>query len=193
MAAKKKSVNPKAALIRAEKLSDEARDALANGEIKEGVKLYEEAIAADPTFEWAYYGLAEELGRQGRVDEQIKLLNSGLAKIKSASLYDSLGAAYQRIEDLEKAVTCFKNAIDIDSNAHYSYANLGAAYIQGGQFEAAEQAYDRALQILPGYHFALAGLGSLAEKRGSLAEAIRFYERAARRCCWPLGSRPASS
>lgn len=178
MAAKKKSVNPKAALIRAEKLSDEARDALANGEIKEGVKLYEEAIAADPTFEWAYYGLAEELGRQGRVDEQIKLLNSGLAKIKSASLYDSLGAAYQRIEDLEKAVTCFKNAIDIDSNAHYSYANLGAAYIQGGQFEAAEQAYDRALQILPGYHFALAGLGSLAEKRGSLAEAIRFYERA---------------
>jgi tetratricopeptide (TPR) repeat protein len=62
---------------------------------------------------------------------------------------------YMEEEKWEKAITCFKDCLNIVTNHYQSYGNMGLCYAKLGQRSQAISALDRAIEINPGYEPAI--------------------------------------
>ena len=117
---------------------------------REGIVLFEEAIAKDPVFAPAYAGLAEAYAFGSGTDET------------------------ERHETLERTRAAAEKAIQLDpllAEAHYA---LGAAYARDARWEQSEKSFRRAIELGPNvsevrYRFA----GYLLLPLGRIAEAVQ--------------------
>ena len=72
---------------------------------------------------------------------------------------------YMEKEKWEKAITCFKDCLNIVENHYQSYGNMGICYAKLGQRAQAISALDRAIEINPGYEPAIVNRKMIAGLR----------------------------
>jgi len=88
-----------------------------------------------------FHGLA--LQGCNRVDEAFSKLNSALElDPDNARIYNSLGAMFLHIKDVETAIDLFKHATSLDQKFYDAWLNLGAALRAVERFQAAIVAFN---------------------------------------------------
>jgi TolB-like protein/DNA-binding winged helix-turn-helix (wHTH) protein/Flp pilus assembly protein TadD len=155
-------------------------------DLVQGIGVFQEAIAKDPSFAPAYAGLAQ------------------------AYAFRSDGPVFDRPDELAKMRAAAEKAIQLDPLLAEAHEALGLAYGRDGQWEQSEKSFRRAIELNPGrsesyYHFArnlLLVLGRIdealqqlriAEKADPLSQIVQFdlayalisagrYDEAARHC-----------
>ena len=71
----------------------------------------------------------------------------GLTNLKSAEDWTKLGKIYLKRDQLNKALKCYKNAIEVNPNYFNAWANLIEIYEKKGDHAKAEDAFEKAYQI----------------------------------------------
>ncbi|WP_041340548.1 tetratricopeptide repeat protein [Runella slithyformis] len=120
---------------------------------------------------------------QSLFDQQATLLKSSLVKLdtlvlNSAEAHYSIGVAYQNLEQYEKAIVAYQQAIAIKADFHEAYHNMGNAYVDLGQYDQAIDAYQQAIDIKPDFHKAYNFLGNAYVDLGQYVKAIEVYKKA---------------
>ena len=88
----------------------------------------------------------------------IKLFNRAVVLHPTAQLADAIGAAHQRIGELEEAMDSYEFALDLDPDAIDIRAKLATAYVGNGEFETAMDHAHMVLDKQAGHASALATL-----------------------------------
>ncbi|MGA2065772.1 MAG: tetratricopeptide repeat protein [Thermoguttaceae bacterium] len=141
------------------------------------IDAFQKALAIDPAFEKAHYGLGVALARCGRVDEAVaqyrKVLEINPRHVES---HNNLGAILAGQGLLDEAIVHYRSALEAEP-AHAGYhGNLAAALESRGQADEALVHYRKAVELGGGYsaHY---NLGRALARRGRLDEAVAQYER----------------
>jgi adenylate cyclase len=106
------------------------------------------AVASNPKYGDAHWGLASILPATGRLDE-------GVAEMRTATGIDPLHASFSywlgrflmfegRYDD---AITESRNALELDANSFRAWVVLGQAHLSSGREEEALEAFTRAGQV----------------------------------------------
>ncbi len=144
----------------------------------EATEAFTQALAIDPDFAAAYFGLGYGLLVQEAYEEAGNYYEQGLlVDDANAAAWNNLGTIYTALERWDEAVTCYESALQIDpayANAHY---NLGNVYKESGQPSDASACYRRALYIDPQLVEGHINLGVVLSEQHRLADAIASHGR----------------
>jgi protein O-mannosyl-transferase len=99
---------------------------------------------------------------------------------KSSVAHNNLGVVLVGREELEEAISHYREALRIYPAYAEAHNNLGVALRERGELEDAIQHYHEALRINPAYAEAHSNLGNALMKQGELEEAISHYREALR-------------
>jgi tetratricopeptide (TPR) repeat protein len=162
-----------------ETLCQKAQRSIAEGKNEEARKLYLQALGLRSDVPNVHYGLAT-------VCFLLNDLTSAAYHFKEvtrldplrAGAYINLGAVYNRLEQLDEAVTVLRRGIQIDHNKAEGYYNLGVAYRKQGQLDLAIQAYREATRVNPRMADAHYNLGNLYLEKGNFQQAVTHYTQA---------------
>jgi serine/threonine protein kinase len=80
----------------------------------------------------------------------------------------------------QEAITCYREALKINSNYVLAHNNLGIAYSAQGKLDEAVKEYREALRINPNYADVHINLGNAYCDQGKLDEAVREHQEALR-------------
>lgn len=106
------------------------------------------------------------------------LAMSDIAKAERADLLAARGIAYQKLDDHERALADYDEAIALDPKDSYSLYNRGLIYEQEGDRGSAIVAYSESLELRPDNADAYRNRGGLYIDRGQFDEAIADLTRA---------------
>jgi Flp pilus assembly protein TadD len=95
-------------------------------------------------------------------------------------VHNLLGIAFERIEEWNKAETCFRQAIRIDGAFAPAYNNLGGALRRQGKWEEALSAFSQAQRLQPDNPDITFNLGVVHHDLGRFDQAVDFHRRALR-------------
>lgn len=116
----------------------DAHVAIGNYELAEA--LYQQALAADRTFEWAYNGLGHVLVLSGEPERGIPVLYAGLQVAEEdavrSALWANLGWAYSATGSFGEAEIALQQALNLDPRdaaAHCALAQVSEALSAPGQ------------------------------------------------------------
>ena len=89
------------------------------------IEVFEQMLVSDPDNTMVMFGLAKEYEKEGRLDDVIRLLEDYLAKADDeGNAYGTLGAAYEKSGNREKAIETYRKGIDVSlAHGHPSMAN----------------------------------------------------------------------
>jgi tetratricopeptide (TPR) repeat protein len=117
---------------------------------------FEKVIEVDPhlrsmplphnTF-WSFF--AEDLIKDGRIDDVDRYLTSVLRENPDAPLMNMLGSAYLQRGLFGDAERCFQQACEWEPNSYLARYNLGKIALQRNQMETARQHLEAACQLAP--------------------------------------------
>ncbi len=145
----------------------------------EAADAFTQALAIDPDFAGAYFGLGYGLLIQEAYEEGAKYYEQGLIVDDSnAAAWNNLGSIYTALERWEEAVACYETALEIDpayANAHY---NMGNVYKEVGQPTDAAACFRRAIYIDPQLAEAHINLGVTLTEQHRIPEAVASHSRA---------------
>ena len=154
------------------------------GQYDLAVATYRNVPKDSPDFHAAEQGRAEVLGRAGKPDAAIEVLER-LSKDYPTlpSVYASLGDFYRTEGRFAEAAGAYDKALeftDEDSALRWAYLySRGIALERMREWERAEADFRAALDLQPGHPMVLNYLGySLVEKQQKLAEALGMIEEA---------------
>ncbi len=94
-----------------------------------------------------------------------------------ALIWKNKGIAYCDLNQFDRAVDCFMQALEYDPENPDIWYNMGIAYFHLGDHKQALNSYDRALDINSGYERAWINKGLILESLSRHEEAIQCYER----------------
>jgi tetratricopeptide (TPR) repeat protein len=106
--------------------------------------------------------------------EQLRLIKNQAHD--NPSLYFFLGVAHELLNDPERSIQAYEQAVSIDPSFGEAWNNLGQVRQAIGEFEASARAYEQAL-ALEGYmtpEFAAYNMASLMAEQGRLDEALAY-------------------
>ena len=154
------------------------------------IKLFEQAIAADPNFAAAYAELARAYSIKARyfapVPEKKKLNEEADVDVEKALALDLnlaegyfsqgliLWTPYKRFPH-EEAVQSYKRALELNPNLDEAHHQLGFVYLHIGLLDKAWQEIEKALAINPGNTLARYRLGVIDMCRGKYEEAFQIF------------------
>ncbi len=144
------------------------------GDLADAVTAYEHALSLDPVY-------AVVLANLGTVHTRLAIRNKDASELRqaldyfkravtldarNASAYNGLGAVYSILGDLDAAITCFGQTLEIVPNHQFALFNLGKAYADKGDKAKAlaclTRYKERYYQMLPAAE--KASLDALIEK-----------------------------
>jgi tetratricopeptide (TPR) repeat protein len=122
----------------------------------------------------------------GQFNDGMKLLKKGLKSNKAEpsvlfELYYSLGNAYTRQQDYEKAASNYQKAIAqpiLPQLKLGGYNNLGNLLLEVGELQLAKQVYETTIQIDPSFTVGYYNLGMTLKALGQIEAAIAAYQKA---------------
>ena len=109
-----------------------------------------------------------------------KLFGGTSADRPKAEALKAQGNAEMQKGRLDKAETCYREAIDADPDYMPAYYNLGNALCVQRRFAEALPAYQRAAELTPDDYEIFVNLGVTHKKLGQLNEAQRLFAQAAK-------------
>jgi len=144
-----------------------------NGDYTKANLLYEEAIAADPTYSEPYFGQGVMLASQGKHDEALAAYQKAieLDPVYTAA-YNNIGSMMHDDGKNKEAETYFLKAISINKASVEGQFNLGAVYRDQGQYDDAMTQFQIALQLDPSLDVARLELATLYLEKGRNSEAF---------------------
>jgi tetratricopeptide (TPR) repeat protein len=149
------------------------------GDLDTAIREYEEALAINPNYFWAYNNLGGALSKKGDLDAAIKAYQEAITL--NASYFQAhynLGNALAKKGDLDAAIKAYQEAITLNPDYFEAHDNLGSALAKKGDLNAAIKEYKEAIAINPYYFKAHNNLGIALANKGELDAAIREYKQA---------------
>lgn len=132
------------------------------GQFTKAAALIEKAVALHKTAEY-YAHLAKCYAMLGETVKTHRAVASAEAmNISSALTLDTLGVALSRLNEHDKAIDYFQQAIDKKQTAAFYY-NLGSSQTFSGLFEKARASYEMAIKLEPLFYQAHSSLSHLGE------------------------------
>jgi serine/threonine protein kinase/Tfp pilus assembly protein PilF len=158
------------------------------------IKLFQEAIAADPSFAAAYAELARAYSIKARLFApgagKKKLIEEAEVDVEKALALDPnlaegyfargliLWTPYNRFPH-EQAVYSYKRAIELNPNFDEAHHQLGYVYLHIGLLDQAWHELETALAINPGNTLARFRLGQIEMCRAKYEEAFQIFDTTA--------------
>ena len=155
------------------------------------IKLFQEAIAADPSFAAAYAELARAYAIKARLfapgPDKKKLNEEAEVDVDKALALDPnlpegyfargliLWTPYKRFPH-EQAVYAYKRAIELNPNFDEAHHQLGYVYLHIGLLDQGQRELETALAINPGNTLARFRLGQIEMCRAKYAEAYQIFD-----------------
>jgi serine/threonine protein kinase/Tfp pilus assembly protein PilF len=155
------------------------------------IKLFEQAVAADPNFAAAYAELARAYSIKARffapVPEKKKLNEEAEVDVEKALALDPnlaegyfargliLWTPYKRFPH-EQAVQAYKRAIELNPNLDEAHHQLGFVYLHIGLLDKGQRELEKALAINPGNSLARYRLGVIYMCRTKYEEALQIFK-----------------
>lgn len=130
----------------------EATDAATARDLSRAIRLYDQAIATDPSRAEAYYKRANALKDAGRLEEALTGYNQAIER-KPDYAYAFCNRAFvqQSLGSLHEALQSYDRAIAIDPNDPLAHNNRALLLQLLYRWDEALVSYDRAIAINPGY------------------------------------------
>ncbi len=145
---------------------------------KEATPFFQNALAADPSFNLARINLGIAALYNQDIDEAQKALEDALARDeKNPYTNFCLGLLYKNKGESDKAVERFRRVTELDPSDPSSLYNLGVIYSRQRKNQEAESALKRCLELDPLNTSAMYNLGSLLVKTGRTEEGNTILER----------------
>ena len=154
------------------------------------IRLFEQAVTADPNFAAAYAELARAYSIKARyfapVAEKKKLNEEAEVDVEKALALDPnlaegyfargliLWTPYKRFPH-EQAVQSYKRALELNPNLDEAHHQLGLVYLHIGLLDKGWQEVEKALAINPGNTLARYRLGVIDMCRGKYEEAFQIF------------------
>jgi len=154
------------------------------------IKLFEQAIAADPNFAAAYAELARAYSIKARyfapVAEKKKLNEDAEVDVEKALALDPnlaeghfargliLWTPYKRFPH-EQAIQSYKRALELNPNLDEAHHQLGLVYLHIGLLDKGQREIEKALAINPGNTLARYRLGVINMCRAKYEEAFQIF------------------
>ncbi len=113
--------------------------------------------------------------RKGNIKD-LQLLSDKYGE--SARFHRSLGVAYMKNQEYEKAIASFSKALELDPGDFMSYFHMGESYEEGHFLDMAIDAYRKALALNPSFAYALNNLGYCYKEKRYYTYAIEMYGKA---------------
>ena len=131
------------------------------------------------------------LSIEKRIDEIVSLHNKGLfdEALKKTNIlnkenpnnplvFNAYGIIYASLEDFEKSIDCFSNAIDLEPKYIKAHNNLGNILTYLGKFKEASECYSNIIKLKPDYAEGYFNLGKTQHYIGKLEQSIDNYTKA---------------
>jgi tetratricopeptide (TPR) repeat protein len=149
-------------------------------------KAMEEFFANNPQDPYVCSKLGALYLQMGEVKKGIELLKQGIKSNQAEpnvlfELYYSLGNAYSRQKEYEKASQKYQKAIAqpiLSPLKLGAYNNLGNLLMEVGELNIAKEAYEKAIQIDPSFTIGYYNLGMIYKALNRIDEAIAAYQQA---------------
>lgn len=100
-----------------------------------------------------------------------------LEDIEADDYYD-MGCQWRIEREWDKAITCFRHAIDLNRNFIYAYIDLAAVYAKKGNFHDAVLTLRKALKIDPDFDLLYYNLAKYQYRHGETAAALNSIDEA---------------
>ena len=115
---------------------------------------------------------------EGRYEEAIVQYQSAIKlRLKDDKLvYNNMGVAYDSLGHHEKALDCYRNAVELDPDYEVAWYNMGNAFSYLRDFPKAIRCYSKALQLNPDYRMAEYDKGLVLAQLGKVKKALETYE-----------------
>jgi tetratricopeptide (TPR) repeat protein len=153
------------------------------GRFEEGLEQFRRAAARRPPFPAAFLEQAGQLGKIGRIDEAIAVLESGLALTPGAiELRAELGFLHVKRNDRARARELFSQVLAVAPEWHEVLTALAKVMVLDGEYAGAADLYRRALGLRPDDAMARNNLGIClleTDQRDAGEAALRAVARAA--------------
>lgn len=145
------------------------------GEYNKAIEQLEKALKINQDYAPLYYNLGEVQYRLGNYENAIiyfkKALELKLIPHLHMDIFNSLGITYSEMGDDEKAVSAFKEAIQVLPFSIIPYNNLGRQYIKMGRFDLAIEILEKGLKIREEPHLRSNLSAAYAKKRDGVKNA----------------------
>jgi tetratricopeptide (TPR) repeat protein len=147
------------------------------GHYEEAASEFQLALDFDPTYDFAYRGLAssyEHLGRMELAEQTYKKAIQAHPEIPSN--YARLGSLYAQEARYSQAAEQYKKAVAIAPDAAPYWSSLGGTYLVAGKYPEAEDSLKKAISLQPSYE-AYTNLGDTYFLERKFPEAISAFEQ----------------
>jgi Predicted glycosyltransferases len=118
-----------------------------------------------------------ESGEQDRKRYQYSYGSVG-ANFNAAKPHYSLGKALAKKGEWDQAISSYRKALEIDSEAAEIYQSLGDALVKNGELDEAVIVYHKAIELQPNLWEVQHNLGDIWQGQGRLDEAVVAYRLA---------------
>lgn len=149
-------------------------------EYKEAEKSYEKAIKLKSDYSEARYnlcGLYLILDQLDNAIEQCTKAASDLVFRRREKAFTSLGVAYFRKGDIERAIECYQKSLDINPAFVYTHNELGKLYMSTGKEGEAIEEFKKAVNGYSLYDEAHYNLGLAYLKVGKVDDACASFKK----------------
>jgi tetratricopeptide (TPR) repeat protein len=148
--------------------------------LDDAVSYYQRALAVDPSFPGAQFGLGTVLTKQGRAEDAIPHYRAALAAWPDyEEARYNFGQALAALGRQQEAVEQYREALRLRPGDGDVLKALAGALLALGRVEEAIPYLERVVELNAGDAAAQNTLGAALANRGRLAEALPHFERAA--------------
>jgi tetratricopeptide (TPR) repeat protein len=149
-------------------LINEAALYLKAEEPEEAVRVYHEAIEADPGNARAYFYLGKAYATQGRVSESQEMMDKAMRLNRSYRPFAflTIGVALEKKGDYRNAASYYEKALEADRTLGLAAFNLGFCMLNLGNMPEAERAFTQAEILCKDDMEALIGIAGAFVKLG---------------------------
>jgi tetratricopeptide (TPR) repeat protein len=162
---------------------DEARRQLGQvlarqGRIEESVAEFRKAIALRPGAWSSWSAMGVSLFLAGRYQEAVEPFTK-VTELQPDSFFgfQQLGAVFQELGDLDRALANYEHALTIRPNPQ-TLSNIGIIHHLKGEYQLAVNSYQKALVLRPNSHITWRNLGDAYRRLGDARHAGESYQRA---------------
>ncbi|MFC1864332.1 fused MFS/spermidine synthase [Chloroflexota bacterium] len=175
----------KYSLSKAEKHCDAGLKLESEGELKEAVAEYDEAIRLNPYLAEAYYNRGNTYQKMGQFQRALNDYDEAIRlDPQDNTAYNNRGNTYTGLGQFQRAIQDFDQAIDLNSQNTEVYNNRGIAYANLGQFQRAIQDFNQAIRLNPQNVTVYFNRGRAYGKLGQFQPAIQDFNEVIRLNPW---------